>query len=150
MSGIPCGICPSLCRTLLELCSSAPKKRSTVLQHPPPQSKIKKQKHVDTTISNDQPLKSADDLYIRTLKIKLKTYDGSDEIKKTKKIKPCDLNHVSRSWNMLLYLHVHNGRCKQCYATVILDMIFITIFKVKHKLYIVSRKNSGWAPGTVY
>ena len=42
-----------------------------------------------------------------------------DGLKKTKKIRTCDLNWMSESWNMCVYLCVDIWNCRQCYGTVI-------------------------------
>jgi hypothetical protein len=53
-------------------------------------------------------------------RIQQKTMEILDELKKTKKISPCDLNYVSESQNMYVYLCVDICNCKQCYDTVYL------------------------------
>jgi hypothetical protein len=49
-------------------------------------------------LCRNQPLNSADDKCIGILKITFKR--NLDEIKKNRKIRACDLNLVSESWNM--------------------------------------------------
>ena len=47
-------------------------------------------------------------------RIQQKTVEILDDLKKTKNIRPCDLNYVSESWNMYVYLCVDICNCKQC------------------------------------
>jgi hypothetical protein len=54
----------------------------------------------DLPFSGKQPLKSADDKNIRISKNKIKNRDVLNEIKKPEKIRQCDLNQASESWNM--------------------------------------------------
>jgi len=77
---------------------------------------------------------------------------------KTPRSKACDLNWVTESENMQLYLYVYKCSCKQWYVT----LVFMTqslkiVLKIKHKLYVASEsvppanmKNSGCAPGSDY
>ena len=55
----------------------------------------------------------------KLFRIQQKTMEILDEHKKTKKIRPCDLNWVSESWDMYVYLCEDICNCKQCYGTVI-------------------------------
>jgi hypothetical protein len=55
----------------------------------------------------------------KLFRIQQKSMEILDELKKTKKIRPCDLNRVSESWNMYVYLCVDIWNCRQCYGTVI-------------------------------
>ena len=53
-------------------------------------------------------------------RIQQKTMEILDELKKTKKIRTCDLNWVSESWSMYVYLCVDIWNCRQCYGTFII------------------------------
>jgi hypothetical protein len=81
--------------------------------------------------SENQPLKSGYDQYIRILKNKIKELGMSYiTLKKKRSLNiVVYVNLVSESWNMQLYLYVYKCCCRQCYGDrYTYDMIFLTQF----------------------
>jgi hypothetical protein len=87
--------------------------------------------------------------------LKLKEKLGKSLINSKKiKIIPYDLNEVSESLIMQLYLCVYKCSCKQHYGTIVLTTLwynctynmtfYYTVFKIGQKLYTASQ--SAWEP----
>ena len=89
--------------------------------------------------AEDQLLKSADEWYSRIFRNKIKTEDVLDEIKK-KKQEVYKLWFTVGEWAVehVVYIWMYKNAAAKSAMLVILDMIFITILKFKHKLYIAS------------
>jgi hypothetical protein len=89
--------------------------------------------------AENQPLKSADDWYSRIFKNKIRTVDALNKIKKAKKIRHCDRQQASESWDMYLaviFVCIKRS-CEQCYISYTWHD-FYNKFKLKHKLYTAS------------
>jgi len=74
---------------------------------------------------------------------------------KTQRSRACDLNWVTESQNMQLYLYVYKCSCKLWYVTVVfMAQSLKIVLKIKHKLYVASvsapSENFGCAPGSDY
>ena len=60
-----------------------------------------------------QPPKLAEEWCCRIFKNEIKNIRMTYEIKIPKKIRSCDVNYITASWNIQLYLYVYVGRVAQ-------------------------------------
>ena len=76
----------------------------------------------DVSFIRNLPVKQFNYYQIITSKNEIETYDILNKIKKTKNFRPCDLNLMSESPKIWLYLYAYKLSFKQCYVTVILTI----------------------------